>query len=368
MKILNISNNYHHSQLWRNMQKKYEELFPRTSCFVSFNKYWLSYKNDLEVYDYPILNLSDRIFFFKKISKCYSTLISDLTTIGPIDCVHAHTLFSDGGVAYRLWKSHRIPYGVSIRDTDINAFYRYKPYLKPYANKILKDAKFVVCLSPSYKDYLLRNIYCSEIRKLVESKIRIIPNGIDDFWFDNQPDGKTALQDDVLSIVSVGQICKRKNQLAVVRACEILRSKGFRVVFHLIGKIVDENYSKKIMGKNYIKYHGTMSKEELCSFYRTCDMLVLPSIHETFGLVYAEALSQGVPVIYSNGQGFDGQFPDGVVGYGVDAVDPQDLATKILLVKENLPQLSQNAIDACRKFEMMNVVNEFYKLNSMPIT
>lgn len=40
----------------------------------------------------------------------------------------------------------------------------------------------------------------------------------------------------------------------------------------------------------------------------------MPSHKETFGLVYAEAMSQGLPIIYTKNQGFDGQFPDGYVG------------------------------------------------------
>ena len=44
----------------------------------------------------------------------------------------------------------------------------------------------------------------------------------------------------------------------------------------------------------------------------------MTSLGESFGLTYAEAMSQGVPVIYSKGQGFDGQFKEGVVGYHVD--------------------------------------------------
>ena len=38
----------------------------------------------------------------------------------------------------------------------------------------------------------------------------------------------------------------------------------------------------------------------------------LPSHAETFGLVYVEAMSQGLPIIYE-GQGFDKQFQDGEV-------------------------------------------------------
>ena len=41
----------------------------------------------------------------------------------------------------------------------------------------------------------------------------------------------------------------------------------------------------------------------------------MPSITETFGLVYGEALSQGLLIIYTKGQGFDGQIKEKLAGY-----------------------------------------------------
>ena len=50
---------------------------------------------------------------------------------------------------------------------------------------------------------------------------------------------------------------------------------------------------------------------------RSCSVFAMPSIFETFGLVYLEALSQNLPVVYTKGQGIDGMF-DNTVGIGVD--------------------------------------------------
>lgn len=362
MKILNLSNNYHNSKLWRNMQNEYEKLYPHSASFVSFNHCKKIFESEPGVYDYPILTQSDSLFYFKKIRKCYRALSKSHGLLESIDFIHAHTLFSDGGVAYEIWKNYNIPYCLSVRNTDINVFYHFKPYLKPYAEKILVNSKFVVCLSVPYKNYLLNNIHCKEIRSLVEEKIKIIPNGIDDFWFSNQPECKKESLGKRLTIATVGQISKLKNQTIVVKACEMLRSKGYDVTYHVIGDIVDKEYAKGLNGKDYIILHGAKSKEWICHFYDVCDVMVLPSIHETFGLVYAEALSRGVPVIYTKGQGFDGQFPDGLVGYGVDADDSLELANKIITVKNELPRLSQNALDSCTKFQMSKVVANFYDL------
>ena len=62
-------------------------------------------------------------------------------------------------------------------------------------------------------------------------------------------------------------------------------------------------------------------KEELIKLYRDSHIFTMPSITESFGLVYAEAMTQALPVVYTKGQGFDGQFPDGEVGYSVEALN-----------------------------------------------
>ena len=55
----------------------------------------------------------------------------------------------------------------------------------------------------------------------------------------------------------------------------------------------------------------------------------MPSFPETFGLVYVEAMSQGLPIIYTKGQGIDGYFEDGKVGYPVNTKDSNDIVKKL---------------------------------------
>ena len=54
------------------------------------------------------------------------------------------------------------------------------------------------------------------------------------------------------------------------------------------------------------------------------------SIMETFGLVYAEAMSQGLPIIYTKGQGFDEQFDEGKVGYHADCFNIEEIVKRII--------------------------------------
>jgi glycosyltransferase involved in cell wall biosynthesis len=60
-----------------------------------------------------------------------------------------------------------------------------------------------------------------------------------------------------------------------------------------------------------------MPKEKLLNNYRNSDIFIMPSYNETFGLVYIEAMSQGLPIIYTQNEGVDGYFKEGSVGYSV---------------------------------------------------
>jgi glycosyltransferase involved in cell wall biosynthesis len=86
------------------------------------------------------------------------------------------------------------------------------------------------------------------------------------------------------------------------------------IQLHLVGG--GGRKEKKILSlvsahKDCLEYHGKIyDKEKLCAIYRRCSIFAMPSIHETFGLVYLEALTQNLAVLYTRHQGIDGLFDD----------------------------------------------------------
>lgn len=78
------------------------------------------------------------------------------------------------------------------------------------------------------------------------------------------------------------------------------------------------------------EFTGQLTADQLAAFYRNARCLVVPSVwFETFGLVAAEAMSHGLPVIASRIGGLAGLIEDGVTGFLFEPGDPEDLAQKI---------------------------------------
>lgn len=78
-----------------------------------------------------------------------------------------------------------------------------------------------------------------------------------------------------------------------------------------------------------------MGCTKLMKEYSVADIFVMPSFTETFGLVYAEALSQGLPIIYTKNEGFDGFFSNGEIGKAVVAGNIGDIVNGIKYIIHN---------------------------------
>jgi glycosyltransferase involved in cell wall biosynthesis len=71
---------------------------------------------------------------------------------------------------------------------------------------------------------------------------------------------------------------------------------------------------------------GAVSDELLPSYYENCDLFVLPSIKEGFGIVFLEAMCHGKPCVGARSGGVPEVLRDGVSGL---LVDPSNLATEL---------------------------------------
>ena len=101
-----------------------------------------------------------------------------------------------------------------------------------------------------------------------------------------------------------------------------------KVNIYIVGEIIEESYYNELKKYENLKFLGKKTKEEIIQLMQDMHIFTLISHHETFGLVYLEAISQNLPVLYTKGEGFDNYFMDGEVGYAVDINSNEDLIEK----------------------------------------
>lgn len=309
--------------------------------------------------EYPVLfankdfGIVDRLLYFGK----QRFLIRDIKArklAEGADIIHAHTLFSAGFAAYRLKVAYGIPYIVAVRNTDVNVFFHYMIHLRRLGVKVMEHASAVIFISPAYKYDVLHKYVPKRLRETIKEKSLVIPNGIDDFFLSNLPAQPKAIDHNELKLVYVGEISRNKNILTTLTACKILRKRGYNPTIKVVGKIANACL-KRVVHNQFVDYHPHCGKEEVLDYYRQSDIFVMPSLKETFGLVYVEALSQGLPIIYSKGQGIDGYFPEGYVGYHVKSTSAEGIANSIELIYNDYDKLSARAIESSRHFSWARI-------------
>lgn len=343
MKVLQICNGYYMSRLYDKLFEGLNYHSINSEVMVSMRKN-NPIKSDKEnVYTLKAFNYVDRFFFKNKCRKILGEIEKKYhNVIVQSNLIHAHTLFSDGYIAYSLYKKYNIPYMVAVRNTDLNVFFKYRKNLKHIGIEIMKNASAIIYLSKAYLERTNKKYIPIKYRDTFLKKSFVIPNGIESIWFENESCEKKNRTSDVINIVYTGEISTNKNIKKTIEAIEILRNRGLSVNYTVIGQMLEKKY-ETLMGKKWVNYYPFLSAEELIEMYKTQDVFVMPSKTETFGLVYAEAMSQGLPVIYTSGEGFDKQFPEGDVGFSVDCNNEINIANKIEQIIKDYDNLSMRA-------------------------
>lgn len=304
----------------------------------------------------------DRLFYQRKRQRITAAIERQVPMID-VSLVHAHYLFSAGGVAYALKRKFGTQYLVAIRSTDLNVFFKYALHLRRFGLQILQEAAGIVFLSPAYREALLSRYIPPQLRDSIRSKSIVLPNGISDYWLENcfyrKP--RVAGNRDV-HIAYVGAFTRNKNVATSLRVVQELKRRNYNVTMSLVGDGPDAVRLRKqaeALGSAVTFRPWTESQNELLAVYRSADLFMMPSIEETFGLVYAEALSQGLPVIYSHGQGIDGYFADGAVGHACSPRDPFGIADRVEDILRNYDRISATCTQSARVFSWHRIASEY---------
>jgi polysaccharide pyruvyl transferase CsaB len=153
---------------------------------------------------------------------------------------------------------------------------------------VMETSDLLLPNSEAERDLLVRNF------GIAAEQCRVVPNAVDDRFFDGTPDAfvsQHGLRDFVLC---VGRIELRKNQYALLAALE-----GTELPLVLVGPAVDEEYLERCRSHatTRVTFIPQMPHELLPSAYAAARVHVLPSWYDTPGLVSLEAAAAGCNIV-----------------------------------------------------------------------
>lgn len=367
VRVLHINSNYLTSRLHENLAKSLSLNSIHSDIYMPIKKTKeeeFLFTSEYSVHHPVVFKEYDKYFFMYKQRKIMKALIKYYKNLSTYDLTHAHTLFTDGNVSLELNKKYGIPYIVTVRGgTDVDKFFKLRLNLRKKGIEILDKASNVVFLSETTREKLLKE-YVRDNRKRdsILDKSVVLPNGIDPYWFEHEGLPKKLNTDKPLKIITVGKIMDNKNQLTVLEAAKyLIKQMNVQVEVSFAGSVFETTYFEKLKNLDNIEFNylGELTTEQLVKEYRAHDLFVLVSKRETFGLVYPEAMSQALPVIYTENQGFDNQFKEGIIGYRAKSNDSVELAKKIYKVINNYDQLSINALREYKRYNWKTISDQF---------
>ena len=371
MNILHLCPDYPNTALYEELVISLDRNNIKQTIYVPLRKdteYRESINDELRNANFiysKVFNNINRLFYTHKTNKILHD-IKNKVDFKNIDLVHAHFLFSMGRIALKLKKENNIDYIVAVRSTDVNVFFKYMIHIGKIGVQIMKEAKKIVFISPAYKEFVINQYVPYELRDYINQKSVIIPNGLNPFWLKNKKVKSKFIDEKKINLIYVGEFIKRKNIIVSMKVARKLEELGYNIKFLIIGgKGRYENKVKKVakMNKDIIEIYGRIEeREKLLNMYQKSDIFLMPSRNETFGLVYIEAMSQGLPIIYSKGEGLDGYFKEGKIGYSVNPNDVNDIVKKIEMIIYNYNNISKNCYNLVEKFSWEKIAKIYYNI------
>ena len=151
--------------------------------------------------------------------------------------------------------------------------------------------------------------------------------------------------------------------------CRFTKTKNIHSVIRSLSKLTDRDWTYTIVGQGEereailqaIEEYGIsdrcnlidwLPKTEVYKLMVQSDCFIMPSIKETFGMVYLEAMAKGCIAIGSKNEGCDGIIVNGENGFLADPNSLEDIENTIKLVMdmpvEEIERVSKNAIDTAK--------------------
>lgn len=192
--------------------------------------------------------------------------------------------------------------------------------------------------------------------KNIKADIKVIHNGIDDFWFQNSKVELPQIAKKSPYFIWWGLISRRKNIARLISIITEMRERDNTIPrLILVGSIASHEQEEIISlleNNQHVSFIPFQPNEIIRELVKNSVGLIFPSHHEGFGLPVIEAFSQGTPVACSNNT----SLPEVANGLGIlfNENDNEDIKKAILQLIEYNHENSYRLIEYSHTFNYAN--------------
>jgi glycogen synthase len=223
------------------------------------------------------------------------------------DLIHAHDWLV-GAAAISLKELLEIPLLTTIHATEHgrnNGIYtEMQQFIHEKEQQLIIESDQIIVCSEYMKDELNR------VFLLQNKNITVIPNGIEPLTVKKKIAEVIPELADKKYIFSIGRIVEEKGFETIIEAAAIAKEKKQNFIFVIAGKgpMLTEYQNQVIVRglEGYVSFIGYVTDEQRNALIEACELAVIPSLYEPFGIVVLEAMALGKPTVVSNTGGMKG--------------------------------------------------------------
>ena len=191
------------------------------------------------------------------------------------------------------------------------------------------------------------------------SNFLVMPMGVDTDLFLLKPSECYEINDRPIRFVHVGRMVPGKNLLGALKVFGTIRETYPNSYFDIIGPASNADYYQQVLSfiqdnhlEDQVLLRGFVPNEAMPEIYAQADLMLFPTLSESFGFVLAESMACGTPVAALSDRGS----PDEIIQDGLNGIlakDEEELTNKILLLLRN-PEQMKNMGKAARNKVVSN--------------
>jgi glycosyltransferase involved in cell wall biosynthesis len=237
------------------------------------------------------------------------------------DLIHAHVVLPGGWAAVKLGRQYSIPVVLTEHSSPFSMHLKTECQRR-WVRETLAQTDRVIAVSPALAK-TIRNFHEG-------AEIDIVGNLIKTQFFVPAANSKSASPPSKTRFLSIALLTKQKGLSYLLQAARLLVQRGISSFELVIGGDGPERFELERLVKsldlsNRCRFLGLLAPPEVRHWMQHSDVMVMPSLHETFCIVLGEAMACGKPVIATRCGG-----PEFVVapetGILVDVANPEALA------------------------------------------